>query len=131
MDQSETLRSGAVSAEPPDLREVLKVILTAIRGDEKSHCWAIRKWLDKRGIFNGDIGGTDRLIEEACKAALAVRPHATGLPERLRTLARELRKPDCNVWLAPAAADIVDEAANEISAALRAESRETPDQETP
>jgi hypothetical protein len=59
-----------MSQHPLDLREVLSVILTAVRGDEKGECWTIRKWLDDRDIFNDDLQGSDRLIEEVCKAAI-------------------------------------------------------------
>jgi hypothetical protein len=53
------------------LREALKAIYTAARGDEKSECWTIRQWLDAHDVFNGDLQGAERLIAEACKAALA------------------------------------------------------------
>ncbi len=53
------------------LEQGLKVIYTTARGDEKSECWTIRKWLDERNIFNDDNAGAERLIAEVCKAALA------------------------------------------------------------
>lgn len=56
---------------PIETLEALKVILSAVRGDEKSECWTIRKFLDDRGVFNDDIGGAARLIEEVCKLVLA------------------------------------------------------------
>jgi hypothetical protein len=53
-----------------ELESGLKAILKAVRGDEKGECWTIRKWLDKRDIFNDDIQGPQRLTEEACKYLL-------------------------------------------------------------
>lgn len=55
-------------------REALQVIHKTVRGDEHSECWTIRKWLDEHGIFNDDIQGGKRLIEECCKAALSAFP---------------------------------------------------------
>lgn len=60
----------AAEARRRDLENGLLVILAAVRGDEKSSCWPIRKWLDDRDIFNGDLGSVDRLVEEVCKALL-------------------------------------------------------------
>lgn len=57
-------------AEVTALREALETIYTTMRGDEKSECWTIRKWLDDRDIFNDDIEGPNRLVEELCKALL-------------------------------------------------------------
>jgi hypothetical protein len=68
---------AALEAEAASLRELVKVIHKTVRGDEKSECWTIRKWLDKHDSFNGDISSSERLIEQACK--LALRPVA---PER-------------------------------------------------
>jgi hypothetical protein len=62
-------RLATVEQERETMQTALKVIHTAARGDEKRQCWAIRKWLDDRDIFNGDIQGADRLIEEVCNAA--------------------------------------------------------------
>ena len=53
------------------LSAALEVIHTTVRGDEKSECWTIRKWLDERGIFNDDLSGGQRLVEEVCKAVLS------------------------------------------------------------
>lgn len=50
--------------------DALRAILTAVRGDEKSECWTLRKWLDDHDVFNDDIQGRIRLIELACKLAL-------------------------------------------------------------
>ena len=53
------------------LSAALEAIHTTVRGDEKSECWTIRKWLDERGIFNDDLSGGQRLVEEVCKAVLS------------------------------------------------------------
>ena len=52
------------------MRRALKAILTTTRGDEKSQCWEIRKFLDANGIYNDDLGSNERLIAEACRLAL-------------------------------------------------------------
>jgi hypothetical protein len=53
-----------------ELRSALQAIHTTARGDEKGECWTIRRWLDARDVFNGDISGETRLIEEVCKYLL-------------------------------------------------------------
>lgn len=60
------------------LREALDVIHKTVRGDEKSECWTVRKWLDERGVFNDDISGQRRLVEAVCTFALA---HPEGRAE--------------------------------------------------
>ena len=52
------------------LRRALEVIHATARGDEHGECWTIRKFLDDRGVFNGDLQGRMRLIEELCRYAL-------------------------------------------------------------
>ena len=64
-------RLKALEAERDLAQGALKVIYATVRGDEKSECWTIRKWLDKRGLFNDDIQASERLIAMVCKAALA------------------------------------------------------------
>lgn len=54
------------------LTEALQVILKTTRTDEKSECWTIREYLDKQNIFNDDMQGRRRLVEEVCKHALGV-----------------------------------------------------------
>lgn len=68
-EEKETIAS--LRARLLTLEQTLRVIQQAMRGDEQAQCWTIRKWLDERDIFNGDIQGRDRLVYEACKAALA------------------------------------------------------------
>lgn len=52
------------------LRQALRVIHAAIRTDEKGTCNPIRKYLDDRGIYNGNLSGAARLAEEVCQLAL-------------------------------------------------------------
>ncbi len=54
-----------------ETRRVLRVIQTAVRGDEHSQCHDIRAWLDEHDIYNGDISGPARLVEMAIAAVLA------------------------------------------------------------
>lgn len=58
------------SATDKEAMEALEAIYTSARGDEKGQSWAIRKFLDDRGIFNDDIQGAKRLIEMVCKHVL-------------------------------------------------------------
>ena len=67
-DISDTCIAAALQIEY--LTEALKVIHTAVRGDEKSEYWSLRKWLDDRGIFNEDLGRMERLIESVTTCAL-------------------------------------------------------------
>lgn len=57
---------AALIAAAPELLSALAVIQMAVRGDEKSECWTIRKWLNDRDIFNDDLQSSDRLIEAVC-----------------------------------------------------------------
>ena len=50
--------------------EALRAILQSVRGDEKGEYWTIRAFLDKHGVFNGDIQSGKRLVEKACELAL-------------------------------------------------------------
>ncbi len=61
---------SALLQQRDELLAALSVIYTAVRGDEKSECWTIRKWLDERGVFNDDIHGRRRLVEAACVLAI-------------------------------------------------------------
>jgi hypothetical protein len=61
------MRSTTKSAEA---LSALKVIYTSTRGDEKGEQWTIRKWLNKRGVFNDDIAGSKRLVEAVCVCVL-------------------------------------------------------------
>lgn len=56
----------ALARELATVREAIGVIHTAVRGDHKSECWTIRKWLDERGVFNDDIQSAERLVEAVC-----------------------------------------------------------------
>lgn len=67
-------RDQQLIASAPELLSALEAIYTAVRGDEKSECWTIRKWLDERDIFNDDIQGTERLIEMTCRAVCKAKP---------------------------------------------------------
>jgi hypothetical protein len=49
----------------------LEAIYAGARGDEHGEYWTLRKWLDDRDIYNGDISSGKRLTEEVCKAALS------------------------------------------------------------
>ncbi len=69
-------RAEQAEAARATAREALRVILKAARGDEHSECITIRKWLDKRGVFNDDISGAERLIAEAARHALLVHADA-------------------------------------------------------
>jgi hypothetical protein len=51
------------------LQEAMHAIYQAMRDDEKGEWWTLRKWLNDRGIYNGDIGD-HRLIEEVCRHVL-------------------------------------------------------------
>lgn len=55
-----------------EMETVIAAILAAARGDEKSECWTIRRYLDERDVFNEDIQSETRLIEEAAKYILAL-----------------------------------------------------------
>jgi len=61
----------APAARPQEEREALKAILQATRADARGEQWTIRAYLDKRGVFNGDISSTRRLVAEVCKLALS------------------------------------------------------------
>ena len=63
-------RMHAAESRNQALLEALDVIQTAARGDEKSECRTIRKWLDDHGVFNDDIQGTKRLVSTVCAFAL-------------------------------------------------------------
>jgi len=52
------------------LREALTAIEQSTREDERGEHWTIRAYLDKHGIFHGDIGTSRRLVVEACKVGL-------------------------------------------------------------
>ena len=71
--RAEALESelSRLRAEKTNLDSAIGVIHKAVRGDHKSECWTIRKWLDERGVFNDDIQGSDRLVEAACVFALS------------------------------------------------------------
>ncbi len=62
---------AALLQQRDELLSALKVIHTAVRGDEKSESWSIRKWLDERSVFNGDINGRQALVEAVCVFAIA------------------------------------------------------------
>lgn len=68
-DISDTCIAAAARIE--ELTEALQVIHTAMRGDEKGEFWTLRAWLDKRGIFNDDLGVTERLVDAVCMGALS------------------------------------------------------------
>ena len=53
-------------------RDGVAAIYQAARGDKKGEAWTLRKWMDGEGLFNDDIGGTDRLIEVATSHLLAI-----------------------------------------------------------
>lgn len=59
-----------LSGQVVELTSALKAIHLAARGDAKGECWTIRKWMDARGMFNDDINGNVRLIEEAANYAV-------------------------------------------------------------
>ncbi len=69
-ESARSSRSDAGGGRAELLTEALRVIHTTVRGDEKSECWTIRKWLDERNLFHGDIQGTRRLVETVCEWAL-------------------------------------------------------------
>jgi hypothetical protein len=66
-----------------ELLAALRVIHATVRGDEKSECWTIRKWLDERGVFNDDIQGQRRLVEAACVFAIAKAEGIVNAPKSL------------------------------------------------
>ena len=68
-DISDTCIAAAKRIE--NLTEALRVIQQAVRGDEKEEWWSLRAWLDERGIFNDDLGKSERLIESVCMGALS------------------------------------------------------------
>lgn len=47
----------------------IRVLHTAVRGDEHRSWWPVREWLDKQGIYNGDLSN-NRLTELVCKTVL-------------------------------------------------------------
>ena len=81
--------------------EALQAILRSIRGDEKGEYWTIRAFLDKHGMFNGDIQSGKRLVEKACELALeAERGTPTGAPCGVGTSTRLMSRasaPDTRV----------------------------------
>jgi hypothetical protein len=56
-----------------ELHDALNVIYTAVRGDEKSEWWTLRKYLDDHFVFNDDLQDGPRLIEAVCKHALHIK----------------------------------------------------------
>lgn len=53
------------------LESTIATIRQSVRDDEKGEQWTIRSFLDAHGIYNGNLSGSNRLVFEACKAALA------------------------------------------------------------
>ena len=66
---------AAAESERDAAREALRVIHSAVRGDEKAQHLDARAWLDARGIYNGDLDGAfengDAVLEAVARAALA------------------------------------------------------------
>lgn len=73
-ETKETDKLEHAKAQLAALTAALRVIHTAVRGDEKSECWTIRKWLDERDVFNDDLGSVERLIEAVCVFAVSPVP---------------------------------------------------------
>jgi hypothetical protein len=55
------------------LTEAMRVIEQASRGQHQPHgsWWQLRKWLDARDIYNGDIDGGPALINMVANATLS------------------------------------------------------------
>lgn len=73
------------------IREVLTAILQSTREDEQGEQWTIRAYLDKHGLFNGDISSSRRLVATACQHALTVLQKAAPNAKQ-RKRARYLKK---------------------------------------
>lgn len=64
--------SATKKARLQDLELALRVIYQAVRGDEKGEYWTLRKYLDTRDVFHGDLSDGDRLVEAVCRVALGL-----------------------------------------------------------
>ena len=70
-------KSGAEQRELDALEQLqeavdaLKAIYTSTREDAKGQQHTIRGYLDARGVFNDDVGGSRRLVALAAAYALA------------------------------------------------------------
>ena len=66
---------AAAESERDSLREALRVIHAAVRGDEKGQHNEARAWLDAHGIYHDDLDGAfdngDAVLEAVARAALA------------------------------------------------------------
>ena len=62
--------SSLLEEREREIREALKVIQKAVRDDEHGEFWTARRWLDKQGVFNGDLTGL-RVVEAVAKTALS------------------------------------------------------------
>lgn len=65
-----------VEAARAALEELVQVILTSVREDEKGQQWAIRAFLDKRDVCHENLSGSRRLVAEACKSVLDAKAEA-------------------------------------------------------
>lgn len=64
------IRAEAAESRLSALQTALAAIKTAVRGDEKSECWTIRKWLDEHDVFNDDLSSVERLVDAVVDAIL-------------------------------------------------------------
>lgn len=64
---TERERAEQIAAE---LKELVRAILQSTRDDEKSEQWTIRRFLEHRGVYDGNISGSRRLVALACQNAL-------------------------------------------------------------
>lgn len=53
-----------------ELTELVRAIHRATRDDEISECWTIRAFLEQRGVYDGNLTGSRRLVAEACRLVL-------------------------------------------------------------
>ncbi len=67
---------ATLRARNTEFHDAIRVLHTAVRGDEHSQWWSIRKWMDERDIFNDDLGSLERLVEAVCKRLLTGQPDA-------------------------------------------------------
>jgi len=59
-----------VKAERDELQALAGAILRSVRDDAHGEQWTIRKFLDDRGVYNDNLSGSRRLVEEACKKVI-------------------------------------------------------------
>jgi hypothetical protein len=70
-DELEATRAANVTLDTENamLRQALRVIRKGLSEDATGEFWSARKWLDRRGIYHGDLSGY-RVLELVAKHAL-------------------------------------------------------------